>query len=462
MDQHGSRFLQHRLELADANEKAAACRAVLPELLRLSVDVFGNYCTQKFLEHASIEQRCEMIRALRGHVLMLTMHMYGCRVIQKALDVLDERSIHDAANNNNNNNNNNNTSPANDTDSSPSSVNSPQPSSPLLTPNQRQLLNSTQLALVSELDGHLLAAIKDQNGNHVIQKCIERVPAMREKTLRQVLMHQMAQLSVHPYGCRVIQRMLEHGDESQRDCIVRELLRGAQPQQIHTFVGPHVSSIEDLACNQYGNYVLQHVLRHGNPQQRSSILRSLLGLPKRAQQQANHASPNGNNGSPHNGSEEGRARNGEGQEVAASATSPSPMSPPSLSTRPIPSPSSPPSPITISRLLSLAKHKYASNVVEQCFTHADSHERGEIIDLMLGSAKETDRQYDTTPCPFLSLVKDQYGNYVCQKLLDDASEVERATIITRIKRHGQQLRKIPYGKHIIAKIERITQQPFNG
>jgi len=40
-------------------------------------------------------------------------------------------------------------------------------------------------------------------------------------------------------------------------------------------------------------------------------------------------------------------------------------------------------------------------------------------------------------------------------MLDKASDEERAVIISRIKRHGvSHLRKIPFGKHIIAKIER--------
>ena len=29
---------------------------------------------------------------------------------------------------------------------------------------------------MKELDGHLLKCVKDQNGNHVVQKCIECVP----------------------------------------------------------------------------------------------------------------------------------------------------------------------------------------------------------------------------------------------------------------------------------------------
>lgn len=34
-----------------------------------------------------------------------------------------------------------------------------------------------QAVLVRELDGNVLKCVKDQNGNHVIQKAIERIPA---------------------------------------------------------------------------------------------------------------------------------------------------------------------------------------------------------------------------------------------------------------------------------------------
>ena len=32
---------------------------------------------------------------------------------------------------------------------------------------------SLQVEIVKELDGHVLKCVKDQNGNHVVQKCIE-------------------------------------------------------------------------------------------------------------------------------------------------------------------------------------------------------------------------------------------------------------------------------------------------
>lgn len=43
--------------------------------------IFNTY--MQFLEHGTESQRKELARQLIGHVLPLSLQMYGCRVIQK-------------------------------------------------------------------------------------------------------------------------------------------------------------------------------------------------------------------------------------------------------------------------------------------------------------------------------------------------------------------------------------------
>lgn len=47
VDQHGSRFIQQKLEHCSAEEKASVFREVLPHVSKLMIDVFGNYVIQK-------------------------------------------------------------------------------------------------------------------------------------------------------------------------------------------------------------------------------------------------------------------------------------------------------------------------------------------------------------------------------------------------------------------------------
>ena len=97
--------------------------------------------------------------------------------------------------------------------------------------------------------------MKDQNGNHVVQKCIETVEASRLQFIIDSFAGQVFNLSTHPYGCRVIQRILEHCTAEQTSPVLEEL---------HTH-------IEALIQDQYGNYVVQHVLDRGKAEDKSKI-----------------------------------------------------------------------------------------------------------------------------------------------------------------------------------------------
>lgn len=46
----------------------------------------GNYVIQKFFEFGLPEHKQTLAQRLTGHVLPLANQMYGCRVIQKALE----------------------------------------------------------------------------------------------------------------------------------------------------------------------------------------------------------------------------------------------------------------------------------------------------------------------------------------------------------------------------------------
>lgn len=67
-----------------------------------------------------------------------------------------------------------------------------------------------KIKMVEELDGHVMRCVRDQNGNHVIQKCIECVPEEAIRFIVSTFFDQVVTLSTHPYGCRVIQVEILH------------------------------------------------------------------------------------------------------------------------------------------------------------------------------------------------------------------------------------------------------------
>jgi pumilio RNA-binding family len=85
-------FIQQKLERATTAEKDLVFREILPSSHTLMTDVFGNYVIQKFFEFGTTEHKIAFAQRLRGHVLSLALQMYGCRVIQKALESISNES----------------------------------------------------------------------------------------------------------------------------------------------------------------------------------------------------------------------------------------------------------------------------------------------------------------------------------------------------------------------------------
>ncbi|KAK8463522.1 hypothetical protein SEVIR_1G374800v4 [Setaria viridis] len=307
-DQYGSRFIQQKLETASIEEKNLIFPEILPQARTLMTDVFGNYVIQKFFEYGTETQTKQLASLLKGYVLQLSLQMYGCRVIQKALEVVEVEQ-------------------------------------------------QTQMAL--ELDGSIMRCVRDQNGNHVIQKCIECIPQERIRFIISAFYGHVVELSMHPYGCRVM--VLEHcNDESTQSGMMEEIMQ----------------SVVTLTEDQYGNYVIQHVLQHGKPEERSTIITQLAG-----------------------------------------------------------------------QIVRMSQQKFASNVVEKCLTFGNPEQRQILINEMLGTTDEN--------VPLQAMMKDQFGNYVVQKVLEICDDQNRELILSRIKVHLNALKRYTYGKHIVARVEKL-------
>jgi pumilio RNA-binding family len=98
-------------------------------------------------------------------------------------------------------------------------------------------------------------------------------------------------------------------------------------------------------------------------------------------------------------------------------------------------------------VLGLSQHKFASNVVEKCVTHASRAERALLID-------EVCSLTEGPHSALYTMMKDQYANYVVQKMIDVAEPTQRKIVMHKIRPHISTLRKYTYGKHILAKLEK--------
>lgn len=117
-----------------------------------------------------------------------------------------------------------------------------------------------QAELTKELENDILKVIRDQNGNHVVQKIIELVPRQHLDFIMDAVRSHVTTLATHMYGCRVIQRMLEHGTETDKKEIMAEL---------------H-SSVQVLITDQFGNYVAQHVIQNGKDDDSQQFIKLIM------------------------------------------------------------------------------------------------------------------------------------------------------------------------------------------
>uniref|UniRef100_A0ACD5ZV50 Uncharacterized protein n=1 Tax=Avena sativa TaxID=4498 RepID=A0ACD5ZV50_AVESA len=99
------------------------------------------------------------------------------------------------------------------------------------------------------------------------------------------------------------------------------------------------------------------------------------------------------------------------------------------------------------QVVTMSQNKFASNVIEKCFQHGDIAER----DLLIREIVEQTEGNDS----LLAMMKDQYANYVVQKILETCNDQQRELLVSRVKGHVQALRKYTYGKHIASRVEQL-------
>jgi hypothetical protein len=93
------------------------------------------------------------------------------------------------------------------------------------------------------------------------------------------------------------------------------------------------------------------------------------------------------------------------------------------------------------QVLELSKHKFASNVVEKCVAYGSYQDRQHIID-------EITEVHPDNSSPLLAMMKDGFGNYVIQKLLDVTDGEQRAQLVAKVKPQLLALKRYTYGKHL--------------
>lgn len=116
-------------------------------------------------------------------------------------------------------------------------------------------------SLVEVLNPFALELLESPHGNHVLTKMIEKLPSTSLKPIiAQIEGKGYTSVARHRFGCRVLERLIEHGTEAEMCSLNNKF----------------VARAEEICRHQYGNFVIQHLLEHGVFHRRVAIVQRLL------------------------------------------------------------------------------------------------------------------------------------------------------------------------------------------
>lgn len=212
-DQVGSRYVQWRYNHGTATEQDTIAEALTSCFEVMARDPFGNYAVQVIMQGRRAAHKHAMLQRVVQDGEGLCQHSFGCRVVQRALEEADA---------------------------------------------------STWSALSALLHEHLLKFVSHENGNHVLQKLIQQAGSrgLVLEDMVKALLPDIVDTACHAFGCRVAQRLVE--------CAPHDLLT---PAVFPTLL----RSAQRLMLDDYGNFVLQHMLLHGSESTRAKVCAALKG-----------------------------------------------------------------------------------------------------------------------------------------------------------------------------------------
>ncbi|CAL9217521.1 unnamed protein product, partial [Arabidopsis halleri] len=248
-DQIGCRVLQKLVKEGTVLDAKVIFHEIIDHVVELSMDPFGNYIVQKLLEVSDEEQRTLIVSVLTSkprELIQICLNTYGTRVVQKMIETVKTKQ---------------------------------------------------QIALVKYgLKPGFLALVKDLNGNHVIQSCLQTLGPNDNKFVFEAATKYCAEIAIHRHGCCVLQCCLSNSVGLQRERLVAEISRNSLHLSQDPFgnyvvqylIEQQVSAVKllvrfrmhyaELATQKFSSHVIEKCLRK-YPESRAEIVRELICVP---------------------------------------------------------------------------------------------------------------------------------------------------------------------------------------
>ena len=172
-DQAGCRFLQKKLEDEPQIATSFFYPAILPYVLPLVKDPFGNYLIQKLCYTLTPEQILQLLKILSTNILDIGANSHGTRVIQHIINFLK-------------------------------------------TPELIQYF-------ITIIQPYVIPLLKELNGTHIIQKFNTDYPKY-SNIINKIVIDNCESLATHRHGCCVLQKYLDSPDEEMKRNLIDSLI----------------------------------------------------------------------------------------------------------------------------------------------------------------------------------------------------------------------------------------------
>ncbi|KAJ5584668.1 Armadillo-like helical [Penicillium hispanicum] len=210
-DQHGCRYLQRKLEDRTPEHVQLIFSETYMHVIELMTDPFGNYLCQKLLEYSNDEQRTALIDNAAPQLVKIALNQHGTRALQKMIEFIS-------------------------------------------TPEQTQ-------TVIHALQDHVVELVQDLNGNHVIQKCLNRLSAEDAEFIYHAVGSHCVTVGTHRHGCCVLQRCIDHASGTQKTRLIAQITKNS------------FSLVQDP----FGNYVVQYILDLAEPRFTAPLCQTFAG-----------------------------------------------------------------------------------------------------------------------------------------------------------------------------------------
>ncbi|XP_044478415.1 uncharacterized protein LOC123205513 [Mangifera indica] len=213
-DQNGCRFLQRVFDEGTYQDVQTIFNEVIDHVVELMMEQFGNYLVQKLLNVCNEEHRTQIVLMVSkepGQLVRICLNTYGTRVVQKLIETL----------------------------------------------KTRQQVSAVKAALRPGF----LNLIKDLNGNHVLQRCLQCLSNEDNEFIFDSAARFCVEIATHQHGCCVLQRCIAHSIGELRDKLITEISN-------HGLL---------LAQDPFGNYVVQYIIELKIPSVAANFLAQFKG-----------------------------------------------------------------------------------------------------------------------------------------------------------------------------------------